>query len=94
MSHSESANGVKYHQVFIHLQTRKVLTYAMRTKSEYPEKLKEFLIDYKALYPDRDKPELKVINDIIFMGEPKAFESIEVLISDNAPEIVALKFNI
>ena len=67
MSHSESANGVKYHQVFIHLQTRKVLTYAMRTKSEYPEKLKEFLIDYKALYPDRDKPELKVINDIIEM---------------------------
>lgn len=32
MLHSESANGVKYHQVFIHLQTRKVITYAMRAK--------------------------------------------------------------
>lgn len=77
--------GIKYAQIFVHIQTRKAWLFGMTKKSEFPVALEEFLLTYKRTYPDKPTPEICRSKHVATFRTNTNYE-ISIVRTDRAPE--------
>ena len=53
---SPNSQGYKYGQLFLDTLSRYLWLYPMKRRADFPQVLKQFLLDYRTTYPNRNKP--------------------------------------
>jgi len=81
----ENYYGIKYAQVFVHIESRKAWLFGMKRKSDFPVILKEFLTTYRTTYPDKDPPEICRSKHVATFATNTDF-TIRLVRTDRAPE--------
>jgi hypothetical protein len=84
----ENYYGIKYGQVFIHIESRKVWLFGMRQKADFPRILREFLSTYRITYPDKDPPDICRSKHVATFSTNTDF-TIRLVRSDRAPEFAS-----